>query len=844
MAVHLRQMKVMPNIRVAFRTLFKTPFITIIAILSLGLGIGANAAIFSLFDQILLRPLPVPAPDELVNLANPGPKPGSQSCGQEGSCEQVFSYAMFRDLEKQQQVFTGIAAHNGFSANITYKGETVNASGVLVSGSYFSVLGLQPAAGRLIGYDDDRTPQGHPVVVLSHSYWRTRFAESPQVVGEQLIVNGQPLTILGVAPRGFDGATLGSKPFVFVPLTMRANMVPNSEKVYENRRSYWAYLFARLNPGISIEQASASINTVYRAIVNDVEAPLQRGMSEQTMQRFRTKQLTLAPGARGQSSLHGEARVPLLVLLSVTGVVLLIACANIANLLLARAANRAGEMAVRLSVGASRARLIGQLLTESLLLAIMGGTAGILVSRWTLDLLASVLPPEASDGLSFAIDLRMLAFALALSITTGVLFGLFPALHSTKPDLATTLKGESGRGAGSRSASRFRLALATSQIALSMTLLICAGLFTKSLMNVSRIDLGIRTEKLVTFGVSPVLNGYAPQQSRAFFERVEDSLAATPGVTSAAASMVPLVSGNSWGNSLTVQGFQSGPDTDTHSRFNVIGPGFFHTVGMPLLAGRDFTRADALGRQKVAIVNEAFVKKFNLGREAIGKYMGDGVGNETKLDTLIVGVAKDAKYAGVKDPVPPTYWTPYRQDEHIGFIRFYVRTTLNEDELMRTIPAVIKRLDASLPVEDLRTMDMQVKENLFLDRMISTLSAGFAVLATLLAAVGLYGVLAYTITQRTKEFGVRMALGADASRVRGMVLGQVGRMTLVGAIIGVAAAYGLGRVAASLLYEMEGHDPFVFGLSVVMLGLVALGAGFLPAHRASRLDPVRALRYE
>lgn len=834
----------MPNIRIAFRTLFKTPFITIVAILSLGLGIGANAAIFSLFDQILLRPLPVHAPGELVNLANPGPKPGSQSCGQAGGCDQVFSYSMFRDLEKQQQAFTGIAAHNWFSANLTYKGEIVNASGVLVSGSYFPVLGLQPAAGRLLAPSDDRTPKGHPVVVLSHSYWRTRFAENPQVIGEQLIVNGQTMTIVGVAPRGFEGTTLGSKPFVFVPLTMRANMVPNSEKVYENRRSYWAYLFARLKPGMSVEQASASINSVYSAIVNEVEAPLQTGMSEQTMKRFRARQLMLTPGARGQSSLHGEARVPLLVLLGVTGVVLLIACANIANLLLARAANRAGEMAVRLSVGASRTRLIGQLLMESLLLAIMGGAAGILVSRWTLDLLASVLPPEASDGLSFAIDTRMLSFALALSIATGVLFGLFPALHSTKPDLATTLKGESGRGAGSRSASRYRLVLATSQIALSMTLLICAGLFTKSLVNVSRIDLGIRTDKLVTFGISPVLNGYTPQQSRALFERVEDALTATPGVTSAAASMVPLVSGSSWGNSLTVQGFEAGPDTDTNSRFNVIGPGFFHTVGMPLLAGRDFTRADALGTQKVAIVNEAFVKKFNLGRDAIGKHIGNGIASDTKLDTVIIGLAKDAKYADVKDPVPPTYWRPYRQDEEIGFTRFYVRTTLSEDELMRTIPAVIKRLDASLPVEDLRTMDMQVRENLFLDRMISTLSAGFAILATLLAAVGLYGVLAYTIAQRTKEFGVRMALGADAGRVRGMVLGQVGRMTLVGAIIGVAAAYGLGRLAGSLLYEMEGHDPLVFALSVVLLTLVALGAGFLPAHRASRLDPVRALRYE
>jgi predicted permease len=833
----------MSNLRLALRTLFKAPFVTAVAILSLALGIGANSAIFSLFNQLLLRPLPVRAPEELVNLANPGPKPGSQSCGQAGSCDVVFSNPMFRDLERAQTVFTGIAAHAGLGTNLSYQGRTLEASGALVSGSYFPVLGVQPALGRLFTPEDDKTPGGHFVVVLSHAFWRSQFEQNPGVLNQTVIVNGHPMTIIGVTPAGFTGTTLGSEPKVFVPLSMRELMIP-SWKGYDNRRSYWAYVFARLKPGVSIEQASAAINVPYRAILKDVEAPLQKGMSDQTMTRFLAKEIVLEPGARGQSSVHGEARGPMLLLLGVTGLVVLIACANIANLLLARAANRAAEMAVRLSIGASRMQLIRQLLLESCLLALFGGIAGLLVARWTLLGIASILPPDTTQGLTFEIDRTMLLFAAALSIGTGLLFGIFPALHSTRPDLVSTLKGNTGQPSGARAAARFRSTLATVQIALAMALLVSAGLFARSLMNVSRVDLGIKTDNLVVFAVSPVLNGYTKERSRALFERIENELATVPGVSSATASLVPLISGNSWGNDVRVQGFESGPDIDSNSRMNEVGPGYFRTLGIPLIAGRAFTPADAAGAPKVAIVNEAFARKFKLGRDAVGKRMKASGSPGTELDMEIVGLAQDAKYNNVKLEAPPVYMIPFRQGNDYGFMNFYARTTLDEQQLLATIPAVIRRLDPNLPVFDIKTMNVQVRENMFMDRLISVLSAAFAMLATLLAAVGLYGVLAYTVAQRTKEFGLRMALGADSARVRGLVLGQVGRMTLVGGIVGLAVAFAIGKFASSLLFGLEGHDPAVLTVSAVMLTLVALGAGFIPAHRASRLDPMRALRYE
>jgi predicted permease len=831
----------MRNLRLAIRTLFRTPFVTVVAIVSLALGIGATAAIFSLFNQMLLQPLPVQEPSRLVNLSAPGPRPGSNSCNQAGECDEVFSYPMFRDLEKAQTVFTGIAAHRLFGANLSYKGQTLSSDAIQVSGSYFPLLGLQPALGRLLTPGDDKVVGESRVVVLSYGYWQSRFGLSPAVLNDAITVNGQSLTIIGVAPRGFTGTTLGSDPAVFVPITLRGFMEPGF-KGFDDRRSYWAYVFARLKPGVSMEQAQAAINGPYKAIINDVEAPLQTGMSDQTMKRFRARQIGLAEGLRGQSSVSSEAKGPLTLLLGVTAFVLLIACANIANLLLARAAARASEMAVRLSLGASRWQLISQLLTESLVLAALGGAAGLIVAKWTLDLIASILPDDASNMIQLTLEWPVLAFAAALTLGTGLLFGLFPAIHSTRPDLAPVLKGTSGQPSGTKAAARFRTSLATVQIALSMALLVAAGLFTRSLYNISRVDLGLKIDNLVTFGISPELNGYTPERSLVLFERLEDELAAVPGVTRVTSSLVPALGGSNWGSSVRVEGFKSGPDIDNDARFNEVSAGYFGTMGIPLIAGREFRRSDNLKAAKVAIVNEEFAKKFNLGRDAVGKLMGSG--REDKLDTEIVGLVQNAKYSEVKGKIPPLFFRPYAQDDGVGQVSVYVRTSLDPEEFLATLPRVVARLDPNLPVENLRTMPQQVRENVFMDRFISLLSAAFACLATLLAAVGLYGVLAYTVAQRTREIGLRMALGAEPARVRGMVLKQVGLMTIVGGVIGLGAAIWLARLAESLLYELKGHDVPVLLGSAVLLSIVALVAGLIPAHRASQVDPMRALRYE
>lgn len=831
----------MRNLRLALRTLFKTPFVTAVAVLSLALGIGANTAIFSMFDQILMKPLPVPHPTELINLAAPGPKPGSQSCSQAGDCDVVFSYLMFRDLERSQKVLTGLAAHRGFGANLSYKNEPMLGSGMLVSGSYFPTLELKPTIGRLISPDDDRNIGGHFVVVLSFNFWQSRFGSDPGVIGQPLLVNGQTMTIIGVGPRDFEGTTLGTQAKVFVPLTMQG-LILNGWTGFDNRQSYWAYLFGRLKPGVSMAQAATALNGLYHPIITDVEAPLQKGMSDKTMARFRAKTIDVTDGRQGQSSVFKEARTPLFMLFGVTAVVLLIACANIANLLLARGAGRATEMGVRLALGGTRNQLMVQLLTESIMLALMGGLASLLVARWTLVLIGSLLPPD--NGLAFTVQPGVFVFAAVMSIVTGLLFGMFPALHNTRSDLITSIRSGAGQISGHRGAARFRATLVTAQIALATALLISAGLFMKSLINVSRVDLGVKIDNVVTFGISPSRNGYDSVRAKLLYDRVGQTLSTTPGVTGVTASLVALLAGNNWGTDVNVQGFKSGPDIDNNSRFNEVSPGYFATLGIKMLDGREFTDQDRLGSLKVAIVNEAFAKKFNLGSQAVGKYMSTSGNSKDSLDILIVGLARNSKYSQVKDSVPALFFTPIPQDGNVGSLSFYVRTSLPPSDIVHAIPAIMKQIDPGLPVEDLKTMPQQVKENVSLDRMISILSAAFGVLATMLAAVGLYGVLAYTVAQRTREIGVRMALGADAAAVRMMVLRQVAIMLAIGGVVGVAAAIGLGIAARSLLFGLEGHDPLVFATSVLVLICVALGAGYLPARRASQVDPMQALRYE
>lgn len=834
----------MQQLTLALRMLRKTPFVTAVAALSLALGIGANAAIYSMFDQLLLRSLPVPNAQELVNLGAPGPMPGSTSCNQQGDCDVIFSYPMFRDLESKQTALAGIAASRLFGASLSIDNEPSVGEGIWVSGGYFPTLQVQAALGRVFGPDDDRVNDGHNIVVISHTLWRDRFGSRTDVIGKQMMVNGRSMEIIGVLPQYFEGATAGSRPLVYVPLAMRWAFSTTSYRGYDNRRDYSLYVFGRLKPGSSMEEAAAGLNAVYRPILAEVEAPLQEGMSEQTLARFKDKKILLEPGNRGQSDIHSEAQTPLLLLFAITGTVLLIACANVANLLIARGAGRATEMGVRLALGASRKQLLAQLLTESLLLAALGGVLSLAVAKWTLSGIASFLPPEAVVAMNFTVDGKVMLFAALLAVATGFVFGLYPALQSTRPDLIGAIRAGAGQIAGGQSSARFRAALVTVQIALSMALLASAGLFVKSLAKVSQVDLGMKLDDMITFSTSPNRVGYDTLRAGVFNVRLEEELKAIPGVTGVTSSMVPLVAGSNWGNDVNVQGFECGPDTDCNSNFSEVGPEFFATMGVQMIAGRDFNASDIRGATQVAVVNEAFAAKFGLGRDAVGKFMGRR-GQGDSLTILIVGLVPNIAYSDVKVEEPrPVFYTPWRQNSRANYMNWYIRTALPPEQLVTQIPGVLKRIDASLPVEDLKTMPQQIRENIFLDRMISILSSAFAVLATLLAAVGLYGVLAYSVTQRTREIGVRMALGADAGNVQGMVLKQVGLMLLIGGTVGLAAAFALGRAAQSLLFEIQPYDPVALGISVLLLAVVAMSAGYLPARRASQVDPMHALRYD
>jgi putative ABC transport system permease protein len=828
------------DVRYAVRSLARRPLITSVAVLSLALGIGVNTAIFSVFERFLLRQLPVPAPQDIVHVTSPGPKPGFTSSSDGGGHAHIFSLPLFRDIERlENSGFAAVAAHRDFAANLAHLGTTARADGLVVSGSYFAMLGMSPALGRLLTAEDDRVPGGHPLIVLSHAYWTTRFGADPSVIGDAVIVNGEAMTIVGVAAAGFQGTTTTDRAQVFVPLAMSGRVLGRSDQ----RNDHWLYLTARLQPGMTRDRAQAAINVPFTSIIRDVEFPAQRrGMGDQARQQFLQRQIVLENGSRGRDANRDETRVILALLLSVTGLVLLIACANLANLMLARAAARAGEIALRLSIGAAPRRVIRLLTTEALLLGLLGGAAALLVARATLAALMTTMPADDAARLPFELNRTILLFTLALSLGTSILFGLFPAVHAVRRISGTQPTQLGGLG-NARSTSRVRTGLATAQIALATALLAQAGLFITSLVNVARVELGIRREGVISFRLSPYLNGYAPERAFALFDRVEADLKGLPGVVAVTASTIPVLSDTESTNNVTVEGFTGGPEADTNASIARIGADYFRTLGIALTAGREFTDADRDGAAKVAIVNEAFARKFNLGSNPVGKRMATGAGDNKPLDIEIVGLARDARYSEVKSPPPPQFYLPYRQGT-AGQLTFYARSASEAEPLRSAITALVARADANLPVERLRTMDEQIWDNVTTDRVLATLSSWFAGLATLLAAIGLYAVLAYAVSQRIREIGIRMALGARTSDIWRLVFSQVGRIGIVGGAIGVAAAIGLGRLAQGLLFGTQGSSGAVIAAAVTAIAVVAIAAGALPARRASRIAPVVALRTE
>jgi len=848
--------EVVRNTRYAFRQFRRSPGFTLVVVLVLALGIGANTAIFSIFYNFMLRALPVEEPERLVNLSSTGSIPGYRSGDPAGYTDQRFSYPMFRDLQRVQTVFTGIAAHWYFPANLAVQDETRRGSGLLVSSNYFAVLGVHPALGRLFVPQDDATVGESHVVVLSHAYWKTRFGLSPKVLNQTMGVNGQIMTIVGVAQDGFQGTVLELAPQVFVPLTMCHLMDRNwGPETFDQRMTHWTTLFARLKPGITLEQARPTLNRQYAVIINEIEAPLgRRFLSNQAHGELTTKSIVLERGTQGQ---HVALRqiTQMVMLFGITALVLVIAFTNVAGLHLARGAARAHEIAVRLSIGARRMQVVRQLLTESCLLALLAGLAGLLVARGTLRLIGVLIgslytsvaaePPTQT----YLLNMPTLLFTAGLSLGTSLLFGLFPALHSTRLDLASSLKNPAAQRSGGRSTARFRKALAIGQVALSLTLLVVAGLFVKSLYNVNHVDTGVQIDRVVGFTLSPSVNGYTPQRSLQLFERVEERLAVLPGTIAVTGSWVRLLSGMEvdYGYLRSVDDQVIDPELMLNTSINKIGPAYFRTLGIPLLAGREFTPSDGPGSPKVVIANEAFANRFHLGRGIIGKRITAPWGPHGQEEALeVVGLAQNARHVDPRSENVPQLFLPYRQQDQTPPLQlsFYARTFLPPEQLFPGIHKLVAGIDPTLPVENLGTMREQISQRLTIERVISLLTGLFAGLATLLAAIGLYGVLAYTVTQRTREFGLRMALGASRARVRAMVLEQVGGMILIGGAVGLMLAVGIGRLAQAILYELKGYDPLVLVGATVILALVATAAGLLPAYRASRVDPAHALRFE
>jgi predicted permease len=827
------------DVRFALRTLRKSPVFVVVAVLSLALGIGANTAIFSLVDQILLRLLPVKDPEQLVLLWGRGDHYGSNNGPNK------LSYPMYEDFRTHNEVFSGMFARNNMEMSVSSEGKTERVDGEIVSGTYFPVLGVGAAIGRVFNENDDKVVGGAPYAVLSHRYWISRFAGSPSVIGKKLVVNGFPLTVIGVSQAGFDGTDPTSSPQIRVPLIMKAELDSLNFYNLKNRRGRWVNTFGRLKPGVSIEQAKASLQPFFHQMLNmEVQEQAFSRTAPEVKQSFLRMWVDLIPASKGRSNLRRQFSSSLLVLTAIVGLVLLIACANVANLLIARATARQKEIAVRLALGASRGRIVSQLLVESFILAFSGGIAGLLLAIWMDKALVAFMPTGSSPlPLSTSPDWRIMLFTLGVSILTGLIFGLIPALQSTRPQLAGTLKDQVGSIAGGTSV-KLRKALVAAQVTLSLLLLIGAGLFIRSLKNLKDLDPGFRTSNLITFAVDPTLNGYKPDRTREFYRQLRDGLNAIPGVGSSTLAVVPVLADNEWDNSMTVEGYAADPTKMPDPHMNYISPDYFKTLEAPILMGRDFRVSDVLGAPKVCIVNETFAKKYFAGGNAVGRHVGQGSDPGTKVDIEIIGVAKDTKYENMREKIPEEIYMPYQQMGFVLGMAVYVRTARDPEQAFNAVRRTVNGLDANLPVFEMKTLEKQMDESLITERLVASLSSAFGLLATILASVGLYGVMAYMVAQRTREIGVRMALGAGQNDVVWLVMREVLLLAGIGIAVGLPAAWGLARLVKSQLYGIAPNDLFTMALATVGIAAVALLSGYMPALRATRIDPMRALRWE
>jgi predicted permease len=829
------------DVRYGLRMLAKNPGFTLIAILTLALGIGANTAIFSLMNQVLLRPLPVRHPEELVVLKSPGPKRGHT--WSDGDDSEIFSYPLYKGIAKNTSVFDGVIAKFDFTASIAKHGQTDRGSGELVTGNYFEVLGVGPALGRVLSSADDDVQGAHPVAVLSHGYWTQHFAGDPGVLNHTILVNNTELTIVGIARAGFTGIQVGQTPDLFVPMTMKGQMTPIRNGLDDWNDSFLAVL-GRRKPGVSKAQAEAAINVEYRPLVEQQIASM-KNLDAKEREQFLNKKVLLYPGAQGRTTVQRDSGPALEALFAMVGLVLLIACTNLANLLLAKAATRQREFAIRTALGATRGRMIRQLMVESFLCALGGGVLGLVFGTWLMNILTQAVVSEGGvQGLSAKVDGSILTFAIGATVASTVLFGLIPAWRVARAGVSQMLKEQGSSTSAGVGHVRFRKFLVAGQVAFTLLLLAGATLFARTLWNLRQQNLGLSTENLITFSIAPDLSGYDTPKTVVLIDQLRERITGLPGVLGVGTSEIPLLTGTDMGANITVEGRENLDSDRSHVNYDAVSPDYFSTMRIPLLEGREFNNRDSAASTKVAVINEAMVKEYFPKRDPLGVKFALGGGKETKPDILIVGVVKNAKAEHVRTQDKPYFYLPYSQFGKMFGVSFYVRSRQDAKLIANDLRETVRQADANLPVYELKTVERVVDEDLFAERWIAGLSAGFGGLAALLAALGIYGVLAYLVVQRTREIGIRVALGAESSQVRALVFKEVGGMLIAGTVVGLPLAYGLARLSESLLYGVHAGDIGIYALSLGIIALVSAVACYLPSRRATRIDPIVALRYE
>jgi predicted permease len=823
------------------RQMRKAPAFTIVAVLTLALGIGANTAVFTLLDQALLRNLPVVHPEQLVHLRFTGSHPGhTHAFGGDGN--DYYSFPLYRDLRDKNAVFDGLIASDQCQVGVQWKNRPDLADCEMISGNYFQVLGVRSALGRPIIPTDD-LPNSSSVVVLSFKYWTTHFGADPGVLNQAILINGHPFTIVGVAAPDFHSVVAGSTPQIFAPINAKPLVEPRYQNL-EDRQSHWLTLVARMKPGETISQAEAGINPLWHSLRAE-ELPAFNNSTPQFRKRFLDdSRMTLLDGRRGFSPLRDQVGTPLLIVMAMVGLVVLMACVNVSSLLLVRAAGRVKEMSVRYAMGASRWQVTRQLLVEGLLLGTLGGALGLLLAPAITTTVVRTLLVDQNSQLPYSTqpDLRILMFNFAVAFIVSILFGLAPALRFLRPDLVNSLKQQNTTATGAPL--RFRRLAVGFQIALSLLLLFGAGLFIRTLQNLRSEQIGFSTDHLLTFGIDPELAGYQPPQFVPLHQQVLQKLAALPGVRAVGATNDPELSNDSVGTSFSVAGHDAKDEEDMHMEAPWVTPGYFGALQLPLLAGRAFTEEDNAGKAKVAIVNAMFARRFyGDPQNAIGRFLADG-GPSAKMDIQIVGVVGDAKHTSVRDETRPTVYRSFWQFDRQGYLQFYVRTWQSPESGEANVRALMQQIDSKLVLDTLRTMNEQISDNLMTDRLVALLAGGFALLATILAAIGLYGVLAYSTAQRTREIGIRMALGARRLSVVRMVLTDVLWLAGISIALTIPLSLLLARLIRSQLYGVSAFDPWSLAAGTVLVAVVVILAALLPARRAASVDPMKALRTE